>query len=151
MRNKKHIAILFLTILLFSNVGWSINVHYCGSHSTSNFSYIQDLDHGCAMLVEEESSSSCCDSEVEEVDTSKIHVKEKGCCSNELIKSTVSDQSIAKAFPFLGDILTPDTSWTVLEKPTFRESNITLTALDYYVESNAPPLYKLLCRLVLYA
>lgn len=151
MLNKKYIAFIFLTIFLFSNIGWSINVHYCEGDSFSNLSYIHDTKHQCMMADEEPEPMPCCDEPAAKEDLHQGHDKSEDCCKDEVIKSSVTDQSISKTFPIQMEALCPDTTWTKITKPSFEAIVLKQQALDYYVESNAPPLFKLYCRLVLYA
>lgn len=150
MLNKRYIALIFLTIFLFSNVGWSINVHSCNGDSFSNISYIHDNQHKC-MMEDESETDSCCEVPIVENTKTEHYNKSKVCCKDEVIKSSVTDQSISKTFPMQWDAICPNTLWTSIESHSFEAITLKRETLAYYVETNAPPLYKLYCRLVLYA
>lgn len=150
MLTKRYIALLFLTLFLFSNVGWSINIHSCNGESFSNISYLHDDRHKCLMEDGSETDLCC---EVPDAEDTKVehYNKSKACCKDEVIKSSVTDQSVSKIFPIQLEAISPDTSWTLIESNSFEAITLKCETLAYYVDSNAPPLYKLYCRLVLYA
>lgn len=150
MLNKKYIAFIFLTIFLFTNVGWSINVHYCQGDSISNLSYLHDTKHQC-MMEEEVEIMPCCQEPIKQENLHKGHQKADDCCKNEVIKSSVTDQTINKIFPLQFEAIFVDTTWTEIQANTFHFATLKQDFLDYYIESNAPPLYRLYCRLIFYA
>ncbi len=147
MLNKKHISILFLIVFIFSNVGWSVNVHYCRDIVFSQLSYLQDSKHHCAMDVEE--PMPCCQK-------TEQHQKDntaEDCCREQIIKSNSSDQSviIVKTLPFQFEGFIADSSWTELQLDSIGEYLTKDKYLAYYVDSNAPPLFKLYCQFIFYA
>lgn len=169
MLNKRLVSIGFLLIFLFSNIGWSMSVHYCqGEAHYSPLRYAhthQDTkDTGCTMEQEKElemeqeaqqEEKACCSTKtavekpIEKFKNKKF--EDKKCCQDELIKSNPSDHNIQPVYAQHFEFILPDYNWTdfstyILDFP-IRKQEI----LAYYMEANAPPLYQLYCRLVLYA
>lgn len=149
MLNKRHISVLFLFIFIFSNVGWSVNVHFCQDEIYSELSYLQHSGHQCAM-EKETKPMPCCEKPESNSKTEKHH-KDKDCCTNQVIKSNAADQSVVKILPLQFEAITADISWTELQYNHAIVQKIKNEHLFYYVDSNAPPLFKLYCKLIFYA
>lgn len=151
MQNKRLISIIFLITFLFSNIGWSISVHYCQGeayYGKLNYS-IQQFEDSCDIKIIDENDDCCIDT-LEIIDEEQKSDHEV-CCKDDVIKVSTSDQTLQKTSSQFFDFVIPDYSWTDLTTPVADYSLPILEALNYYVDSNAPPLYKLYCRLVLYA
>lgn len=151
MLNKRLISIVFFISFLFSNVGWSITVHYCQGeayYGKLNYSVQQPKD-SCEIKVIEE-SEDCCNNtfDIKKENQKSDHEE---CCKDDIIKVSTSDQTIQKTYSQNFDFVVPNLSWTNLSIPYVDYSLPILKALNYYVDSNAPPLYKLYCQLIFYA
>jgi hypothetical protein len=103
------------------------------------------------MMEDELEAMSCCEKPIVQEDLHQGHKKAADCCKNEVIKSAVKDQTITKIFPVQFDAICIDTNWTEIQANTFCFATLKQNVLDYYVESNAPPLYRLYCQLIFYA
>lgn len=134
---------------IFSNVGWSVNVHYCKDIVFSQLSYFQDSKHHCEM--EKETTMSCCQKTEQHQPDKKNNTND--CCKDQIIKSNASDQSvvIAKTLPFQFEVLLADYSWTELYVDVTGTQSVQNKHLAYYIDSNAPPLFKLYCQFIFYA
>lgn len=127
---------LFLAILiLFSNLGLAVNVHYC-KDKIAGISLVAQIEEIC---VKDE--NSCC----------KLEESHHECCSNKIIKAEEKNDNILsslskvdfKAAHFLNDLQLRLAGNNVFESKT--------EILSFYCDSHAPPFYKLYCQLVLYA
>jgi len=152
MLSKRLVSISFLLIFLFSNIGWSINVHYCqGEAYYSALRYAQVHEHGdngCTMDSEKE-EDDCCAPPTSLKKTKQF--SDKKCCENEVLKSTTSDYNTQHVYSQHFDFILPDYGWTDFSIHPFTIHSRKQEAFAYYIESHAPPLYQLYCRLVLYA
>ena len=138
MNFKKCTSFLMAICLLVSTSGLAFNVHYCGGEIAA-VSSVYEVEESCAMQVEHEEKSCCAKS-------SKDH---SGCCSDEVIQADLDDVIINQmSFDF--DYVSIVPSFSV---PVFTSSEVVATfqALDYYCDSNAPPLYQLFSQFVFYA
>lgn len=139
MKLSKHISILLASLLLFSNIGLALNVHYChGEVAAVSFTY--KLQEPCAE-DEAEKPDSCC----------KAADGHKSCCDNDLVKlQDDTDNILVKSIQLdLGAFCTAD-EW----KPAaFYTPALLVTDNNpsFYCEANAPPLFKLYCRYIFYA
>ncbi len=151
MQNKRLISIIFLITFLFSNIGWSISVHYCQGeayYGKLNYS-IQQFEDSCDNKITTKNDDCCVDTfEISEEGQKSDHEQ---CCKDDVIKVSTSDQTIQKTYSQIFEFVIPDYSWTDLTTPVADYSLPILEALHYYIDSNAPPLYKLYCRLIFYA
>ena len=132
MSIKKCTSWFLILLILVSNVGMAINVHYCGdsiaSVSVSN-EYAKIQTKKCCAVAKED--GSCCKSK-------QIKVEKKAF------------NAILKAFFFQVAVL-DFTDYSNLF--SFQELCVSRTKqfLSYYVEANAPPLFKLYCQYIFYA
>lgn len=157
MLKKRLVSMLFLLIFLFSNIGWSMSVHYCqGEAHYSPLRYAHThLESGCVMesTIESEpqrEEKSCCSTQTP-IEEAVKKFADKQCCQNDLIKSNPSDHNIQHVYAPHFDFILPDYSWTTLTTPWVYLPAKKQETLAYYLEANAPPLYQLHCRLVFYA
>lgn len=149
MLNKRLTSLFFLFAFLFTNVGWSISVHYCQGeafYGKLNYSVIQE-DDSCDVEVINTQEENCCNEETENSDKSNHEV----CCKDDVIKVTTSDQTIQKTYNQAIDFVLPDLDWTKLSINTTDYTIVQNEVLAYYIDANAPPLYKLYCKLIFYA
>lgn len=134
MQLRKSTSILLAFFILFSNLGLAFNVHYCKDKIASisvNYEFSQTCD---APVV------SCCAAE-------DNHNK---CCSDKVVKlEKKSDNVLVKSFQLNLQSYILVSNWV----PNFELISATNSnqILDFYCDSNAPPLYKLHCQLVFYA
>lgn len=138
---KKLTAILTLIIILFSNAGFAVNVHYCkGKVEKIELGYF-NYNISCEHQVEK----GCCTSEKCTADDA-----EESCCADETISKQYEEvvvQNISlHAAAFL---ITP----TYEFNPTiyFIPAVKTTACYEKSVQANAPPLYKLYQQFLLYA
>lgn len=122
---------------MFSNVGLAVNIHYCKDVIASiSFDYASDV-----KILQED---VCCGK--------KINEQTIPCCKDEVVKQTTDFKQIASS-----SIQFQATSFLVpsvcqLEIPEIFEIQIPKnTFVQFYCESNAPPLYKLFRKLIYYA
>lgn len=138
MNFKKCTSFLMAIYLLVSTSGLAFNVHYCGDEIAS-VSSIFKVDEPCEMETEQV-EKSCCGK------TSDDH---SGCCSDEVIQADF-DEVIIKQISFDLDYVSILTDFIA---PVFYSNQVveTTQVLDYYCDSNAPPLYQLFSQFVFYA
>lgn len=154
MAKRKHISILFLFIFIFSNVGWSLNMHYCqGEYVGSLFSVGTNKEQHHLCHTDKEESMPCCSAS--ENSLSDISKKEQqfdsDCCETEIIQHHTSELSYLKIFPIQLEALQPtEIVWTP-ERDFNIESKLKKALFDFYIDSNAPPLFKLYCQYIFYA
>ncbi len=133
MKIRKHIAVLLSILILVSNIGIALSVHYCGnaiasvSFKTNNF-YNDTEDDCCGEVAEK---SSCCKDEV-------VKFEKKG------------NIFITKSYNFHSDFsfLIQEYKIPVFSnKPNFKKHKQTF----YICNSNGPPIFKRNCQLIFYA
>jgi len=138
MNFKKCTSFLLAMYLLVSTSGLAFNVHYCGGEVAS-VSSIFEVDEPCEMEVNHEEKSCC----------AKPSDDHSGCCSDEVIQADF-DEVIIKQISFDFDYVSILPVFTL---PVFYTNELVETTqlLDYYCDSNAPPLYQLFSQFVFYA
>lgn len=137
MKFKKHISLFLAFFLLVFNVGFAVDVHYCGGK-------IASIKPASWENVETPKpvKKSCCTSKVEKKDS---------CCKNKVVhfqkksgKVSLNSISFQPDFNFLFEEWNP----VVFSKiSNFENSRIT----SYYCDANAPPLFKLYHQYIFYA
>lgn len=141
---QKFLSILFATLIFASQSGMAFNLHYCKGALASIT--LGDAKEVCAMDFNlEKEHKSCCSKSVE--------TSHKKCCKDSSIdlKKIASDDVIIKSLqvdfsPFiLPNLNLFDQSYTVLTLDKKSQTYI------YINGANAPPLYKLYCKLIFYA
>lgn len=140
MKLKRHINILLAALLLMSNTGFALNVHYChGEIASVKLAY--KLDEPCMANTKKE-DKGCCAMKTE---------TGKKCCKNDVVKPhDKSDNILVKSLQLdLGAFYVTDT-WqptdVAYKAPVVKQVNT-----SFYCEANAPPLFKLYCQYILYA
>ena len=141
MKFKKHISLFLAFFLLVSNVGFAIDVHYCGGE-------IASVKPIFWKTVESQNTvdESCCPPK-----NSSIVEENAGCCKDKLVSFqkklenvTIHSISFHLDFNFLLEEWNPI---VFSEFPIFESSEIT----SYYCDANAPPLFKLYHQYIFYA
>lgn len=131
MRFQKPIVLLLAVLLLFSNVGLALNVHYCDDQIASvslNASKPAEIEEDCCGVVEEK--SHCCKDRV-------VFIEKK------------SDQALLQSFAFEWAVaVLPNFSSPVFSAPSVFHSPKQLAA--YYCDAHAPPLFKLYSQYIFY-
>jgi hypothetical protein len=137
MKFKKRISLFLAFFLLVSNVGFAVDVHYCGGEIASvKPVYWKNLEDSKAT------TKSCCASKVEKKDS---------CCKDKVVhfqkksgKVTLNSISFQPDFNFLFEEWNPV---VFSEMPHFESGKIT----TYYCDANAPPFFKLYHQYIFYA
>lgn len=129
-----------------------MSVHYCqGEAHYSPLRYAHaHQEMGCTMEAALEKERTCCSTKTAVEQPIKKFANKK-CCQDELLKSNPSDHHIQSVYATHFEFILPDYSWT---NAFCYDVNFPIQqqqVLAYYLEANAPPLYQLYCRLVLYA
>ncbi len=142
MKFNKHISILLTLLLLVSNMGLALNVHYCkGEISDVSFSYKQKEPCDSHKLPE---SKSCCASDGN---------NHKECCKDDVVKlkdKNTSDNIIVKSLQLDLNVFCAINEWKPFQE--FYTAQIVIKDTpSFYCEANAPPLFKLYCSYILYA
>jgi len=137
MKFKKHLSLFLAFFLLVSNVGFAVDVHYCGGKVASikpaSWENIQ---------TPKAFKKSCCASKVE---------KEDSCCKDKVVhfqkksgKVSLNSISFQSDFNFLFE------EWQPVVFPEFSNFENSRIA-SYYCDANAPPLFKLYHQYIFYA
>ncbi|MBK0370400.1 HYC_CC_PP family protein [Flavobacterium agrisoli] len=132
MRFKKYTSFFLVILMLVSNIGLALNVHYCGENVAS-----VSFDKKVYTPKEEK----CC----------AVNKTNKTCCKDKVVvvekksdNATVKSFSFEIALPFVNQLYVP----LVFEEMSF---SLHSKILPYYVEANAPPLYQQYHQLIFYA
>lgn len=147
---KSLTALLFAFVLMFSNVGLALNVHFCGDEQiASKVIYAKVIEDSCTHAdahkhtqLEEicQVAQICCG------DTDN----HSDCCKDHTITQDNPDILITKSFSNGYDaFVLAENDYSVVFFTTsedFRQDHF-----EYCFQSNAPPLYKLFCSLIYYA
>lgn len=130
MKFKKHIALFLAFFMLVSNIGFAMNVHYCGNKIA-----------GVSLNIAAPSvEKSCCG----------VAKKDSSCCQNKVILlQKKTDQAVSKSFVFEFHDLVFPSQWTpVFSVVVVPAAQNNTTA--YCFNPNAPPLYKLYSQYIFY-
>lgn len=137
MKFKKHISILLAFVLLVSNVGFAIDVHYCDGEIASVKPVLWKAPESPTTA-----ENSCCAPKVEKKDS---------CCKDKVVNfqkksenTTVTSISFQPNFTFIFEEWKP-----IVFAPVsyFENSKIT----SYCCDANAPPLFQLYHQYIFYA
>ena len=137
----RHINILLSVLLLVSNIGLALNVHYCdGNIASVSFNY--KTVEPCAE-TESIKEKSCCAKENNHQD----------CCENSKIdiKKSGSDNIIVKNFQLDLSSFTVVELWKTTNIIASKEIAFINKKAVFYCDINAPPFYKLYSQLIFYA
>ena len=141
MQFRKFTSLFLAILLLISNFGLAINVHYCGDKIASFSSAL--------ALIEKQNSSDtsntvcCCVNDTKE---------NNSCCKNKVVDlKKDSKDVIIKTFSFQIDA--PFTVLKSYELFLHKAIHISLNSngTEYYCIPNAPPLFKLYQKYIFYA
>lgn len=137
MKFKKCISLFLAFFLLVSNVGFAVDVHYCGGEIAS----IKPASWKNIEILKAV-KKNCCASKVEKKDS---------CCKNKVVhfqkksgKVSLNSISFQPDFNFLFEEWNPV---VFSEISNFENNRIT----SYYCDANAPPLFKLYNQYIFYA
>lgn len=141
MKFKKSLALLVAFLMLVSNSGFAMTVHYCGGKVSSISSGFGN-NETCEMPVAD-AEKSCC--------AKKVETNHKKCCSDKTVNlkgKAIDIISKAPTSEFTAPFIAPD-----FAPAAFRLISIdkTTSTAAYDCDANAPPLFKLYQQYVLYA
>jgi len=133
---KRPVAFVIAWLLLVSNTGFALSVHYCGGRVSSVTS---------ALIAKKEISAKpedCCGTKV------KSH---KSCCSDKTfrVKAKRTDGIAKFQQPNFSPAIFPDSPGFFQPIAGFSSEAAQKTA--FHCDCHAPPLFKLHCQLVFYA
>ena len=134
MNCKKYIGLFLALLILVSNVGLALTMHYCGGKVA--FVSVQTLANTT------DSEKGCC---------AKKAITKDSCCKNKTVHfQKKSDNATLKAFSFEPYVayLVPENK---VEIATLQAAFINNPIAKYYCDANAPPLFKLYHRYIFYA
>ncbi len=138
MKYKKYFLFLMSFLIVLSSLGISFNVHFCeGKIAAISSEFSQPKK--CEMLAKVDEKKCC-----------KKKIAAKKCCSDKKVsfKSKTEKITYKTSFTFDSYLVLNEINY-VFETPFVSIQN---NKKDYYsFESNAPPLYKLFCKLTFYA
>ena len=141
MKFKKSIALLVAFLMLVSNAGFAMTVHYCGGKISSISSGFGN--NKTCKKPQPEAEKTCC--------ARKVSAHHKKCCSEKTVNRKakaidviVKMASVNYTLPFVLPANKPvafaDVVWLDAENsPT------------YYCDAHAPPLFKLYKQYIFYA
>lgn len=141
MNFKKHISLFLAFFLLVSNVGFAIDVHYCGGEIASVKPVFWKIFES-QNTVEE----SCCPPKAFNI------LQENGsCCKDKVLSFEKKFENVTvNSISFQPDFIFLFEEWNPIiftEFSNFEDSRIA----SYYCDANAPPLFKLYHQYVFYA
>ncbi|KGO87642.1 hypothetical protein Q765_05795 [Flavobacterium rivuli WB 3.3-2 = DSM 21788] len=138
MKPAKHISIILTLLILFSNIGLALNVHYCHD-MVSGISLTYKADH-CEKKA---MPKSCC---------AMASKADKKCCKSHVVKlQDKTDQVLVKSLTLDLGVFYPVAVWNPLQA---LHTGAPLTIKEnpsFYCDSHAPPLFKLYCQYIFYA
>lgn len=142
MKLKKHISIILSALVLFSNIGLMLNVHFCHGQ-VSSVAVTYKSAARCEMPKEHHKKACCAVAE---------KATKKSCCKHGTVKlEDKSDKTLVKSLQLdLGTFYVSEAyneALFVYNAPLAIQKDTPA----FYTETNAPPLYKLYCQYVLYA
>ncbi len=146
MMIRKYISTLLSVLILVSNIGLALNVHYCmGEVSSVSLAYrLQEPENEHHLHKHHEADKKAC--------CKAINDDHKSCCDNDLVK--LQDNSdgkvIVKSLQLDLGAYCAVNEWT----PVQFFANVPQLAqqqTSFYCEANAPPLFKLYCQYIFYA
>jgi hypothetical protein len=141
MKLNRHISILLAFLILASNVGLALNVHYC-KDKVSSVTLAYRLEEPCNDHHKKETKSCCAAAE-------ESH---KSCCKNDIVKlQDNSDNIIVKSLQLdLGAFCAINSEWNPSQF-AYHAPALSQQTPSFYCEAHAPPLFKLYCRYIFYA
>lgn len=138
MQLKKHFSLIMALLLLVSNSGLAINVHFCEG-KIAGISSAFSKEEACIEPVKEE--KACC---------AKPDPTHKKCCSDKEVNlKNKIEKIVLKTFSSDMDAVAVFPLW----KPAGFAQAVSKThsnSFAYYCDANAPPFYKLYCQFTLF-
>jgi len=127
---------------MFSNIGLAVNIHYC-KDVVANVSY-DFISDAKIYSIQQIDNMACCHEQPNEAET---------CCKDQVVKQKTDNQQqiTAKTVQFQFDSYLVPTIYEIQLPEVFELKIPKNTFVQFYCESNAPPLYKLYRKLVFYA
>lgn len=147
MKSNRYISLLLSVLILVSNIGLALNVHYCmGKVSSISLAYKTGEPVNERHLHKHEKHShkkACC------AITDK---EQKSCCDNDLVKLHDKNDGkvIVKSFQLDLGAFVAVKEWKPVQFYTQLPAQAKQTPA-FYCEANAPPLFKLYCQYIYYA
>jgi amino acid permease len=141
MNFKKSTALIVACLMLVSNAGFAMTVHYCGGKISSVSSGFNST--ASCEIPEIKIEKVCC--------AKKMEISHKKCCSDKVLhfKGKVID-IIAKAFS--SEMATPFVIPAFSAIIFASAPELAIQKLpSYHCEAHAPPLFKLYSQFVFYA
>lgn len=133
MKFKTCTSFLLAVLILVSNIGLVLNVHFCGGQ-------IAAVTIKSSIENPNKATSSCCDATE----------KDTNCCHNKTLKfQKKSDFASIKSFAFKTTYYIAPTLCAI----NFYETQVgyhTVQQTSFYCNSNAPPLWKLHHQFIFY-
>jgi hypothetical protein len=137
MKFKKHISLILVFFLLVSNMGFGLNVHYCGDEIASVTPFYLK-----GTSIQQSDEEDCC---------GIVQRQKNNCCKDKFILvQKKAEDCIVKSFFSNSDLLFVCLEWNpiLFSKTTnFKKYSIT----PYFCDANAPPFFKLYNQYVFYA
>ena len=149
MKMQKYIRVFLSLILIISNLSVAFSMHFCGGQIEQI--KINHLDNKvCKMQM----PTSCCADKEEanhcEIPSDKEKEKTDDCCTDLAYTEDIQQQQIVKilkVYPIVFE------QYPLVLSSNFPDLKLQIKSknvLDFYVESNAPPIYILHHQLVVY-
>jgi hypothetical protein len=137
MKFKKHISIVLAFFMLVSNVGFAIDVHYCGGEIASVKPVFWKATESSNVA-----ENTCCAPKIEKKDS---------CCKDKVVNfQKKSENTIVTSISFQPNFTFVFEEWIPIvfsKNSNFKNSEIT----SYYCDANAPPLFQLYHQYIFYA
>jgi hypothetical protein len=133
MKLEKYISLLIAFVILVSNIDLAINLHYC-------------MDEVASVSVKpffasESEIDSCCD----------VQDEPPTCCNDRLVKlEKKSPEYFQNAPDFHFEAVKQISTFIYFKETNWVVSNSS-NPLDYYCDTNPPPLFKLYNQMLFYA
>lgn len=143
MQKQKYISLILAVFLMFSNVGLAVNIHYCKDVIAEvAFDFLSESK---LPSFKNDISDVCCGKK-------KSSNDEEPCCKDEIVKQKIDENQITSNTVQLqvNNFIVSEVYHLVIPE-TFELQIPKNTFVQFYCESNAPPLYKLYRKLVYYA
>jgi len=138
MKPVKHISLLLTLLILFSNIGLALNVHYCHD-MVSGVSLTYRANH-CEQKA---MPKSCC---------AMADKADKKCCKSQVVKlQDKTDHVLVKSLALDLNAFYPVADWRPSQIIYAGAPVLVKENPSFYCDSHAPPLFKLYCQYILYA
>ena len=146
---QKYIRVILSLILIVSNLSVAFSMHFCGG----KIEQIK-LNHFDNKVCKMQMPVSCCSEKQEakhcEIPTQKEDEKEDDCCKDLAYADELQEQQIVNILKVSPIIFEQFPTIQFFEFPEVDSKIVSKQTLDFYVESNAPPIYKLNQQFIFY-